>query len=118
VLSSVFAQFLDPQARLLKRSDGENFRVVAATAAEAIAGIRTTVDAIRALGKQVVVVAPPPMGGFDVGRCVERFESKSILIGALHECRISLDDYRKEMGDVLAFLAALPDQAQCQRHWV
>ena len=34
-----------------------------------------TVSTLRAMGKKVVIVSPPPGAGFDIGRCTERLKS-------------------------------------------
>jgi hypothetical protein len=112
VLSSPFAQFVTKTARLLKRdeSDGTQ-RVVDASVDEAVEGLKRTVDAVRALGKRVVVVSPPPASGFDIGRCIERLENDLLTIGVKDECRIDMGAYQKRYATVLEFLAALPQRA-------
>jgi peptidoglycan/LPS O-acetylase OafA/YrhL len=112
VLSSPFSQFVNKPERLLKRDEPDGtYRIVNASVAEAITGLKKTVDTARALGKRVVVVAPPPASGFDIGRCAERFENELPTMGVAEECKIDLDAYRKERGKVLDLLAALPQQA-------
>ena len=76
-----------------------------------IGGLKATVDTVRALGKRVVVVAPPPRVDMDFVRCAERIERKLPVMGVVDQCKIGFNAYRKEQADVLEFLAALPQFA-------
>jgi peptidoglycan/LPS O-acetylase OafA/YrhL len=115
VLSSPFSQFVDKEGHLLKRDERDGtHRIVDAGVVEAVQGLKRTVDAVRALGKRVVVVSPPPASGFDIGRCTERLETELPILGVNHECRIDVNAYRKERAAVLEFLAALPQKAGVQ----
>ncbi len=112
VLSSPFDQYLDNDRPLLVRNEGQNtYRVVQTDAAQAVEGLKRTAAAVRALGKKVVVVAPPPMGGFDVARCTERAQSGLPTIGIENDCAISMVAYRTFRAKVLALMEALPQQA-------
>ena len=42
-------------------------------------GYRATIEAIRAIGKRVVIVAPPFKTGFDIGRCLGARSDWAIL---------------------------------------
>ncbi len=111
VLSSPFSQFVDKDQRLLKRDERDGtYRIVDAGLTEAVAGLKRTADAVRTLGKRVVVVAPPPASGFDIGRCIERIDSKLPTMRAIKGCMIDVEAYHKERGGVLKLLAALPQQ--------
>lgn len=112
VLSSPFGQFLGNGHFLLKRhaAHGE-LHQVAAGLPEAVPGLKRTVDAIRALGKRVVVVAPPPHAGFDAGRCIERLQAGLAVMGAHPDCSINRASFEREQNEVLEFLAQLPQQA-------
>lgn len=103
VLSSPFEHYTNPDEFLLTR-DG---RRLSAGVEEASASLRQTVRTIRALGKRVVVVAPPPSNGADVGRCLERIDNGLPVIGMSDRCQISVDTYHRYRGKVLDFLAAL-----------
>ena len=112
VLSSIFSQFVDKSERLLKRdSRTGSDRIVNASLEEALGGLKATVDTVRALGKRVVVVAPPPRVDMDFVRCAERIERKLPVMGVVDQCKISFNAYRKEQADVLELLAALPQFA-------
>ena len=69
-----------------------------------------TVSILRALGKRVVIVAPPPSTGADIGRCLERKTAGKLTLGAERDCAIPLDDYRKTEQQRLSFLDSLPRQ--------
>jgi peptidoglycan/LPS O-acetylase OafA/YrhL len=103
VLSSPFYPYFDPQRKLLQVVDG---RTVEREPAEAVAlaAMRDTVQALRALGKRVVIVAPPPSSGFDPSRCLERKASNRTLLKRFIDCDIPIADYRASKREVLAFL--------------
>jgi hypothetical protein len=62
-----------------------------------------TVQAVRALGKKVVVLAPPPLATFDVGICLER-EASGRSIGGRANCQIDYEAYVKSDERVIALL--------------
>lgn len=112
VLSSPFGQFVSEGGRLLKRNELDGtYRIVDAGVAEAVEGLKRTADAIRAMGKQVVVVAPPPASGFDIGRCTERIDRNLPTMGVAKGCMIDTTAYRKHMSSVLELMEALPQHA-------
>lgn len=112
VLSSPFSQFVAKDQRLLKRDERDgNYRIVDAGLEEAIAGLKRTADTVRAMGKRVVVIAPPPASGFDIGRCIERLDSKLPTMGVAKGCMIDMNAYGKYLGSVLDLMRALPQQA-------
>jgi len=114
VLSSPFNVVVDnTNYQLLKRgTNGQNglLRVDAGVAAAA-EGIKATVDRLRALGKKVVVIAPPPQAEFDIGRCLERFDSGLPTIGITAGCKINVVAYKNSSAQVLQLLQALPKVA-------
>jgi hypothetical protein len=110
VLSSPFTQFLsasngddDKSWRVLEKIDGNLFERTP-TVAGAVEAMRITVDKLRSLGKRVVIVAPPPASGFDVGRCLERKATGQLILGMKSDCNIPVDDYHKKQILVLDFL--------------
>ena len=66
---------------------------------------------MHALGKKIVVIAPPPNGGYDMSRCVERLETGLPIFGGPTTCKISQAAYEKTSGQVRKFLAVLPEEA-------
>jgi peptidoglycan/LPS O-acetylase OafA/YrhL len=111
VLSSLLEQYLDSiQATLLDRTKG-GFAERPATAEAALEGLRRTANAVRSLGKRVVVIAPPPSAGFDIGICLERLVTNKVSLGRLADCTVPITLYHKQFTDVLRFLDELPRQA-------
>lgn len=110
VLSSFLGQYL-PGNRLVATAshaiDGPlgTLHELQGSEEVAIEALRATVTAVRALGKRVVFVAPLPMSGFDVGRCLERKANGKAVFGADDpSCRISEARYRAFRAGVLALL--------------
>ncbi|MEI9411563.1 MULTISPECIES: acyltransferase family protein [unclassified Mesorhizobium] len=79
--------------------------------AVAVEGIKALVEAVRGLGKRVVVVAPPPVGTFDIGECLERKARGSVLFGRHSGCNIDLSEYRRFRGLTLEFLNQVASKA-------
>lgn len=107
VLSSPFSRYLKPDEYAILDRGKEGLLERSATEATAIDGIQRTVHAVRALGKNVVVVAPPPSAGFDIGVCLERLLTGRVSLGPFSSCRIPLDVYRSRNRSVLSFLRTL-----------
>ena len=113
VLSSPFSNYLDGEylghhtvlvddaGRRVERSPDQ---------ALATRHLLRTAEAVRALGKRVVVVAPPPSIGSDIGRCLERKAAGKLTIGAEPDCAIPEHAYRRKEAQRLAFLRSLPGQ--------
>lgn len=93
VLSSPFDYALNPENHLLRRDAQGRMMVVVANADGVLAGLDRTVRAIRALGKRVVLVAPPPTQGFDIGRCLERLDSGRVTHSDRPSCEIDVAAY-------------------------
>ena len=100
VLASLYSQYL-PGNRLLHRarngpSDTDAFATGQGTEDAAAAALAQTIEAIRGLGKRVVLVAPPPSAsGVDLGRCLElRAEGKAVIGADNPSCAISEARYR------------------------
>jgi len=104
ILSSPLTQYTKGMAVLERVAfDGEPRRLNG-TSPMGYAGLARTVDAIRSLGREVILVAPPPSAGFDVGRCLERRDRGLWIGGVDEECRIGVDSYRNHSEKVLALL--------------
>ena len=104
VLSSLFTAYTDGDGwRQLSPGDpaGPVQRVSAERSLQALLG---TVTAVRAAGKRVVLMAPPPLAAFDAGACVERQLSGLPALGQRAGCEIDLADYRRRRAAVLALL--------------
>lgn len=63
----------------------------------AVDAMRKTVDKLRGIGKRVVIVAPPPTSGLDIGRCLERKATGHVILGTHGDCDIPIGDYRKNV---------------------
>jgi peptidoglycan/LPS O-acetylase OafA/YrhL len=111
VLSSPFHQQVNASEYLLNQDPkAGNYERVQSSVPEAIEGLKRTADAVRAMGKRVVVIAPPPSTGFDIGRCVERLERKLFTLAAPPDCQVRESVYRQERANVIELMAELPKQ--------
>jgi len=113
VLSSAFYPYFDPERRLLRQMEGSTIEQETDEAV-AIAAMRATVGKLRAFGKRVVIVAPPPSTGFDFSRCLERRARNRTLFGRFIDCDIPLTDYRASKREVLAFLTRVRREADVE----
>lgn len=110
ILSSPLGQYLTGN-RLLVRADGAGDRSpaplteVAGGDDIAVRSLGKTVAALRKLGKRVVLFAPPPSSGFDIGRCLELKSNGKIFFGADDSsCEVSEARYRSARMEVLRVL--------------
>lgn len=101
VITSPYLYLLPGQ--LFTSADG----VVESTDDRLASALTKTITAVRAAGKRVVLVGPPPSTGFDMGLCNERLETGKFSFGANAACDIVYDAYRtrystvwKMLGDV------------------
>jgi peptidoglycan/LPS O-acetylase OafA/YrhL len=63
-----------------------------------------TVLLLRAMGKNVVIVSPPPSAGFNIGLCTERLKSGLWTWNAPQNCLISAKSYHEINGKVISML--------------
>lgn len=108
VLSSPFMQYLHRDYavggwRLLSRH-GAEFKEQEVSWELAFETMRRTVEKIRSLGKKVVIVAPPPSSGFNIGRCLERVESGLPVVGGGANCFIRVEEYVASREPVIRLL--------------
>ena len=99
VLSSVFTQYVDPEWSLL---DGEGSH--AASVERSTHAMLATAAAIRAAGRKVILIAPPPAQGFNVGSCLERRLTGRLTLGAPEGCEIDVAAFHEARARVLAVL--------------
>jgi peptidoglycan/LPS O-acetylase OafA/YrhL len=110
-LSSPFYPYFDPQRRLLLRAQ-DGALVEREPAQEiAVAAMRDTVARLRAAGKRVVIVAPPPSSGIDMTHCLERKAAGSRFRGSITDCNIPKAAYLASKAGTLEFLAQVERQA-------
>jgi hypothetical protein len=114
VLSSPFYEYFDPERRMLRESDDGTEAIVQPDAAEALDMFVATIDRLRALGKRVVVVAPPPSTGFDYTHCLERRARNRTLFGGFIDCNIPVEEYHESKHEVFAFLQQLGIRANVE----
>ncbi|HTO29587.1 MAG TPA: acyltransferase family protein [Pararhizobium sp.] len=109
VLSSLLSQYLDAvRYQLLERRIDSDAYVLTAPQEQLVAGkIEATIKTLRAAGKKVVMIAPPPQSGLDIGRCVERLHRRLPMIGPTEECRIDQMAYKQARKPVLDLLDSI-----------
>lgn len=114
VLSSPIYPYLDrDNRRLLLRIDGEDAVAPLREPSSALALVEfvDTIQRLRALGKRVVVVAPPPSTGLDFSHCLERQARARTLYAASGRCSMRWADYRASKREVIDFLDQLAGRA-------
>src|SRR5262249_8208966 len=99
ILSSSLFQYVDPGAGQLM-IEGEASPVATSTPT-AVSALGRTVDTLRALGKRVVLVAPPPSSGENIGLCLERRSQGKLRFGGTADCSIGVRDYLTARASVL-----------------
>jgi peptidoglycan/LPS O-acetylase OafA/YrhL len=105
ILSSFFGQYFEyPTFRiydgvkiLSKLSKQEQLDL-------AVDAFSKTIDSLRAIGKKVVIIAPPPAMKFDAGRCEERKQNQMLRLGQYANCIMPYDDILDLRKDVYAFM--------------
>lgn len=105
VLSSPFNQYVSANWVHVMNA-GNGVSVVTPSIENSAEALHRTVAELRTAGKKVVLIAPPPSSGFNVGACLERLLTGRIRLGATEDCTIPLDKYRDDQGPVLALMQA------------
>jgi hypothetical protein len=72
-----------------------------------LAALEHTARALRALGREVLLFAPPPASGFDIARCADRLENGLLTLPERNGCAFARADYEEYRRPTLAFLAAV-----------
>ena len=96
LLSSVLTQYLDtrhysprvltPEGRMSAPAMGQ-----AALQQALLDDLRRTAGRLRALGRRVLLVAPPPRADFNIAACLERRALGRWTLGATPDCRIDAE---------------------------
>lgn len=108
VLSSLLTQYLDASTYELQRTrEDDRVRGERAMREALLADMAETVRRLRAMGKRVMVVAPPPSAPFDVAGCLERRQARRWMIGATPGCVIDVKDDERRRASEQAFITAL-----------
>ncbi|MEZ5730359.1 MAG: acyltransferase family protein [Burkholderiaceae bacterium] len=113
VLASPFAEAVDGNASYrssaIRVRDRGTITEVMARGQAGHDALARTVGAIRALGRRVVIVAPPPSTPLDAGRCLRRRDAGLITFGdTLGDCRLDESTYRHRMAGTLGSSSASP----------
>lgn len=90
---------------------GNELSSLPVSSATVLASLRYTVEEIRALGKRVVLIAPPPSGGFNIGDCLERQLSGKLTFGGRSNCNIDRAKYQTKDAGALKFLESAVSDA-------
>lgn len=69
-----------------------------------LSSLKRTVTTLQAMGKHVVMIAPPPASLIDTARCHERVSEHKPVIPGDSNCAISMADYRAYRHDIIRFL--------------
>jgi peptidoglycan/LPS O-acetylase OafA/YrhL len=109
-LSSPFYPYFDSVNRRMLHEVNGALMDKTPSMALALQVFGSTIARIRALGKRVVIVAPPPSTGFDYTHCLERRATGRTLSGHLANCNMPLAQYRSAKAEVLDFLDVLKVQ--------
>lgn len=107
VLASSFERFANPTYGEVVSATDHGEVMAPASVALARQGIANTVAALTRLGKRVIVVAPPPSAGFDVGACLERLAHGQPTAGPNAGCHIDDAERRERQRYVLALMAEI-----------
>lgn len=89
VMSGRFSRHLNPEGAPVLGPNGLQPPDFDATRRELLATVRTLLDA----GKRVVIIAPAPANGVDIGDCQERIAAGLVTLGAAQPCGTSVADY-------------------------
>lgn len=110
ILSSALAQYIpgaeDKDWRLaVHAGNGETIAVGDQSLPLVRARLRTTIDAVRAMHRRVVLVAPPPQIDLDTARCNDRRRAGVWTLSAHPDCTFSRTEYDSRALPIRRFLA-------------
>lgn len=111
VLSSPFWAHTDKNYKGILRLNKSEYKDVNTGVEAALEAMAFTVKQIRALGKKVVIVSPPPTTDFHIGVCLERLETGKITAGKYKDCSLSLSKVKSRAPHIYEFLERLPKEA-------
>jgi hypothetical protein len=112
VLASLFDQYLRPRESYYL--DGE---IVRQHRQIAVQSMVSTVVLLRKHGKRVVIIAPIPSTGADIGLCNERRMADLPVLGMPTDCAISRGVYMGKEANVLEFLKEIERVADVPVLW-
>ena len=112
VLSSSFEYFVAKGKKLLKTDTVTGISKIVEPGQEtALKALKESVDRLHSMGKKVVVIAPPPVSGFDIQRCLERKESDLLSFGISDNCKVNVSVWLKRKVEVNNLMSAIASQA-------
>ncbi len=103
VLTSPFRLPVEPgNIELVQEESG--LQDVPTSVGVAIIGMMRLINVLHSAGKRVVIVAPPPFTGFNIGECLERRALGLLYFGPYRNCNLPVKEYRRVAAPVLEFL--------------
>jgi len=109
VLASVMKSYTDRDlAHVMERSPDGKLAARPAGVDAGLRGLATTVRELRAMGRKVVFIAPPPAMDWDAGLCAERLFRGLPTLGPNRDCAVRDVDYRRKRAAVLELLHKAP----------
>lgn len=112
VLSSPLRTYLDGDTFDILVENQGGYRQTPPDADIALQHLSETIMRIRALGRRVVLIAPPPSSYFDIGACLGRLQEGRLILGAPNDCVIDESDYRRRRSNVLELLDRISETAK------
>ena len=119
VLSSSFKQYLSTDENDFLSDSG----VLANDTAYLKQAFIDTFSALKAAGKTPILISPPPRAGFNVGECLERQFTGTLLLK--EHCKIDYQVYQKHDKKILQFITEMATQIKtvqlehklCDQRW-
>jgi len=105
IIASTFERYANQGTPLLRRNQ-DAWASITGSPQQAAADLSQTVQQLVAMGKHVVVIAPPARADFDVGMCLERVARGKLNLRDAG-CKITVAAKTKIQGDVNATMALL-----------
>jgi hypothetical protein len=120
VLSSLFSQYTDLVGQFTGLGERSLFlagdRLVTASTGIATQNLLETIFALRQLGKRVIVIAPPPSLGFNIGECLER-RANGVFVRGQSNCNFSYLEYETASKNVIGFLKLVHEKTNVEIIW-
>jgi peptidoglycan/LPS O-acetylase OafA/YrhL len=102
-LTGAFLRFFLKDTGLVRLNDGR-VSVTGRDDAAVLQSLVATVRELKALGRRVIIVSPPPQARFDVGRCWERVKEGVLNAGPFANCGLQPATFAFEQDRVFALL--------------
>jgi peptidoglycan/LPS O-acetylase OafA/YrhL len=107
VISSPFDYYLKKGNEFIEKNSDGRYEKITANRDIAIKSLDNTINSIISAGKKVYVFTPPPSSGFDIGRCLERYQRGLFSIDMNNKCSITYSAYKEFQKPVIDFLSLL-----------